>query len=390
MKKTPSLLLFVLLGSWVFPEAPAEALPECQPPGGPGTTYLCDPLESFASASTVVTGGTFLADGWRIDAFDDRLLFDLGAPMISGTLRFYVRGVSGASLGQPGTATAVHRHLMELWDDGGHNGGASYVIQMRTWGNSPTLVPDQWGELRFNEGTWGEAMVNPCNDAAQWQHEVIPGTWLGGWVKVEITFGNDEATIVIEEEGTPNTWTATLSYAACAPGTTVFRYLYLPWNIRTNLSAVIDSVPDSVYAGVSFVGTPATCIDPCDDGNPCTQGQYGTALFTHYCDNGVCTADPLPDGTACGEDGVCEDGQCVQPDEPDAGAPDSGPLDAGATDAAGSDAATLVDGAVDAGEAHESVTGGCGCGSSGAGGSGALLLLLLVLVGSAGRRDWTH
>ncbi len=66
----PSAKMFglaVLIGSVLLPSQPAAALPECQPPGGPGTTYLCDPLESFANASTVVTGGTFLADGWPMN-----------------------------------------------------------------------------------------------------------------------------------------------------------------------------------------------------------------------------------------------------------------------------------------------------------------------------------
>lgn len=388
-----TILSMVALGTISLTARRVDAIPECLPQGGTGTVYLCDPLVNNANPTTTVVGGTFVTDGWRIDAFHDLLLFDLGEPMISGTVRFYVRGVSGTSLGQPGTGSADHRHLMEFWDDGGHQGDSAYAMQLRTWGNSVDNVPDWWGHLRFSAKSWGEAMVSDCGQELYFQHQVIPGNWLGGWVRVEITFGNGQSHISLLEEGTSLEWSSIANYSNCAPGTPVFRYLYFPWHSVWGLRSVIDSVAGSVYASVSFVGIPATCHDPCDDDNPCTEGQYGDALFTHYCEAGQCAADPVPNDTPCGVDGTCQDGVCIETQEPDAGvSPDSMVIDAFVLvdSETLSDANAIEDASVDVSVSKGDISGGCKCRKTSQPGGTVTLIFLLLAVMGIGRRFRTR
>jgi len=307
----------------------------------PGSSYLCDPLDNGVSAVSADEGtGTFVSDGWQVDSFHDRLKYDLGAPMISGTLRFYLRGVSGTSLTEYGTGNAVHRHLVEFWDEGGHqsSSGSAYAMILRAWGDRDPAVnpqawhPDMWGRLRYTMGCFSNAMVIPCGETSYFGHvaNTIAGNWSGGWVEVVFEFGAGSSTLTVTELANPsNTHTAYTDYQDCLPGTTVLRYVYLPMNPFNQ--GVIDSVRNSVYSHVSFTGTPASCSDPCDDNNPCTEGVYGTAGFSHYCEAGQCTADPVPDGTPC-PGGTCLDGTCDTGIDVDAGAPDPDPADAGEPD----------------------------------------------------------
>lgn len=350
----------------VFLSSPQTAMAQrtCLPQGGPGTTYLCDPLESTATAAADVVGGTFLADGWRVDSYFDRVLFDLGQPMLSGTLRFYFRGVSEATLHEVGTGTAVHRHLMEIWDDGGPVGigGAAYAMKIRTWGDSSTEEPGLFGRLRFSMTSFPEAMVLNCGEENYFANERVASSWTGGWIRTDIQFGAGVAEITLTEESTQLSWTRSVTYDNCAPGTPVLRYLYLPLQPPPNSTSIADSVRNSVYAWVSFVGTPANCYDPCDDGNPCTEGLYGDAQFTHYCEVDQCTADPVQDGTPCNGSYICIGGVCSDEIQPDAGVDtsDGGSPDSGSWDGSiGSEAAVSLDGA--SGAHGSNTTGGCSC-----------------------------
>jgi len=65
--------------------------------------------------------------------------------------------------------------------------------------------------------SWPEAMVQDCGQELYFQNQIIAGNWLGVWVRIEITFGSGEATILPEEEGTPNSWTTTV-HPATATG----------------------------------------------------------------------------------------------------------------------------------------------------------------------------
>ncbi|MFH2006295.1 MAG: hypothetical protein ABI333_06890 [bacterium] len=368
-----------------FPRA-ARAQRTCLPQGPAGTTYLCDSLEGAAQPSTDVVGGTFLADGWQVDGYNNRLLFDPGAPMVAGALRFYFRGVSETTLHEVGTGSSVHRHLMELWDDGGPIGigGAAYAMKIRSWGDSATEQPGNFGRLRFSMTSFSEAMMLDCGEENWFNNDRIASGWAGGWIRVDIEFGAGLAQITLVEEGTANSWTRTVTYADCAPGTAVLRYLYLPLE-PTNNTGLADSVRNSVYSWVSFVGTPATCFDPCDDGNPCTLGQYGDAQFTHYCAAGQCTADPVPDGSPC-PGGACQSGVCDTGDPPDAGPLDAGGPDAGPPDgAAGQDASPPDANLGDAGgDPLPTTSGGCHCATADSAGGpampGGLFLLLWLLL----------
>ena len=63
----------------------AAAQQECLPDTGEDL-YFCDPLDNGATSADRV-GGAFVFDGWEVGAFDDRLLYDVGAQADAGTIR---------------------------------------------------------------------------------------------------------------------------------------------------------------------------------------------------------------------------------------------------------------------------------------------------------------
>ena len=327
----------------------AHAFGQCLPQSG--DVYLCDPLDGTTTGTQ--QGGSFIADGWQVNAFGDQIAWDLGAQVTSGTLRLHVRGITLAALNRD------NHHFVEVFDhEGGFAHDAKYFTAVRTWSNVPGN--EAWfGKLKFQ---FGATQAGPagCGDEANlgnWD----PNVWQPDrWFELQIGFAQGTATFTID-----GTQLATVDYGGCDATLRFINIPNDPW-----VEGVIDPIVGAVYSTVSFDGA-AACEDPCSDGNPCTGNDV--------CDGASCAGTTLPDGTGC-DDGdpstpqdTCQQGVCVGGAEtPDGGTvSDSGtadvvdggwvPVDGGAIDAAAGDASDAA--GAEAGQVASPTgeDGGCGC-----------------------------
>lgn len=279
------LLPLALLIALALPAA-AAADPSCLPDDG--TIYLCDPLDD---GSTVAdrSGGTFVDDGWQVDSFSDRLLYDLGSDVSSGHLSLWVRGISMQSVND-GTTSGNKHHLFELFDGLGFGDPIHYGTSVRMYGNEG-VDPNVYGKLKFQYGSWPSA-----------PHDCPGDVYLGGWdtsiwdaaawFHWEVLYGGGQARLLLD-----GAEISTIDYGDCP---TAHRYLFVP----ILPDGRIDSIAGLVYSHVSF----SSCQGPCDDGDPCTADDT--------CVAGACAGTPMPDGEQCDDgdpgttDDVCTDGLC--------------------------------------------------------------------------------
>jgi hypothetical protein len=284
-RSTISLGLSLASALALLAPVPAAAQPHCLPPGG--TIYLCDPLDDGTSVGTA-TGGTFLDDGWQVDAFEDHVLYDLGTEVERGTLSFYVRGLGMETLDN-GTFTGNKHHIAEFFD-GSWSGDVDYGTNIRLYG-SIGENPDTYGRVKFQFGSWPAAEV-ACPG------EVYLGTWdtsqwdSGHWFHWQIEFGDGDSRCYLD-----GAEIASIPYDDCPAA---FRYLFVP----IMPDGRIDSLWGTVYSHVSF----SACDDPCDDDDVCT--------VDDHCDGDLCTGTPAADGTPCDDgdpgtfDDACNEGAC--------------------------------------------------------------------------------
>ncbi len=266
--------------------ARAAAQPDCLPPGG--TLYLCDPLDDGASVGTV-TGGTFVDDGWQVDAFEDYILYDLGTEAERGTLSLYVRGLGMETLDN-GTFSGNKHHVVEFFD-GPWSGDIDYGTNVRLYG-SIGENPDTYGRIKYQIGSWPGAPVE-CPG------EVYLGTWdtsqwdSGHWFHWQIEFGDGQGRCYLD-----GVEIAAIDYDDCP---VAFRYLFVP----IMPDGRIDSLWGTVYSYVSF----SACDEPCDDDEQCT--------VDDHCEGDLCTGTPSQDGTECDDgdpytfDDACLGGSCA-------------------------------------------------------------------------------
>jgi len=368
--KIVAAFLMCLFACILCPSAGLRAEGECLPHSGE-PVYFCDPLDGTPITGTVdkeVNGGTSVDGvGWRVNDWPNHLKYDIGDAADSGTLSFYLRGISDASLlggyvGAPeGEVNAcTHYHYFSFWDAGGHGAAmseASYYTIVRAWGGDAD--PVNWGRLRFSFVHGGNPEAVECGDPnSVYIPRLSEPRWSWDdethWYHIEMQFGAGQAFFRIDGQ----------EFSVPYDCPAVLRYIYLPLNPFTR--AVIDALGGTVYSHVSFVGT-VPCVDPCDDGNPCTTGDH--------CAAGVCTGDPEPDGTSCDDDNpetvddACLDGVCTGtiPPEPDndiaEGVDVIEPIVEGEADPEAEAVAEPVpDGASDPDAGGpQTTTGGCGC-----------------------------
>lgn len=299
----------------VLPAATSRAEPECLPSGG--GVYLCDPLDDETSVGDR-NGGTFVEDGWRVDAYENRILYDLVQLVEAGTLSVYIRGISMESVNN-GTTEGNKHHLFELFDGDGGADGIDFGTSVRLYGNEG-VDPNVYGKVKYQFGSWPNAPVE-CPD------EVYLGNfdtsiWQSDhWFHWMVRYGDGIATCYLDGDVI-----AEIQYDDCPAS---FRYLFIP--ILPN--GRIDSIGGLVYSHVSF----AEALPPGDDDD---------------------TTDPGDDDSAGDDDttAVGDDDTTGPVEDDDSGDP-TGPLDDGDDEA-----------------------GGCGCKGSGGGWPHALILPALAAI----------
>ncbi len=221
----------------------ADAQPVCLPQGG--GVYLCDPLDD-GTTSGDRNGGTFIVDGWQVDAYENRILYDLGQHVAAGTLSVFIRGISMESVNN-GTTEGNKHHLIELFDGDGYGIPIDYGTNIRMYGNEG-VDPGVYGKVKYQFGSWPNAPVE-CAD------EVYLGNfdtsiWDGShWFNWTIRYGDGVATCFLDGDAI-----AEIQYDDCPVS---FRYLFVP--ILPN--GRIDSIGGLVYSHVSF----AEAVEPGDD-----------------------------------------------------------------------------------------------------------------------------
>jgi len=239
----------------VLAPLPARADPECLPSGG--GVYLCDPLDDGTTVGDRV-GGTFVEDGWRVDAYEDHILHDLGQLVAAGTLSVYIRGISMESVNN-GTTEGNKHHLFELFDGDGYADGIDYGTNVRLYGNEG-VDPNVYGKVKYQFGSWPNAPVE-CPD------EVYLGNfdtsiWQSDhWFHWVVRFGDGVATCYLDGDAI-----ADIQYDDC-PAT--FQYLFVP--ILPN--GRVDSIGGLVYSHVSF----AEALPPGDDDDSADPGDDDSA-----------------------------------------------------------------------------------------------------------------
>ena len=264
----------------------AHAQPECLPPGG--TIYLCDPLDDGTSSGDVI-GGTFVDDGWQVDAFENRILYDLGADVERGALSLYVRGIGMETVDNHTLAGHNKHHIVEFFD-GTYGGEIDYGTNIRLYG-SEGENPDTYGKLKYQIGSWPAAEI-------QCPGEVYLGSWdtstwdSAHWFHWQIEFGDGVGRCYLD-----GAEIASITYDDCP---VAFRYIFVP----IMPDGRIDSLWGTVYSHVSF----SACDEPCDDEDVCT--------VDDRCEGNLCVGDPAADGTPCDDenpatfDDGCISGEC--------------------------------------------------------------------------------
>jgi len=269
-----------------FIPAVAAAQPACLPPGG--TIYLCDPLDDGTSSGDVI-GGTFVDDGWQVDAFENRILYDLGTEVERGVLSVYVRGLGMETLDNHTLAGHNKHHVIEFFD-GTYGGEIDYGTNIRLYG-SEGENPDTYGNVKYQLGSWPNAEV-------QCPGEVYLGTFdtsiwdSSHWFHWQIEFGDGVGRCYLDGEEI-----ASITYDDCP---VAFRYIFVP----IMPDGRIDSIWGTVYSHVSF----SACDEPCEDDNVCTTEDH--------CEGDLCVGTPVTDGTPCDDgdpstvDDACVSGTC--------------------------------------------------------------------------------
>ncbi len=221
----------------------AYAQPACLPDGG--GVYLCDPLDDGTTAGDR-NGGTFVEEGWRIDAYENRILYDLGEHVAAGTLSVFIRGLSLEAMNN-GTTEGNKHHLVELFSGDGYGAQIHYGTNIRVYGNEG-VDPNVYGKVKYQFGSWPNAPVE-CAD------EVYLGNfdtslWDGSrWFNWTIRYGDGVAICYLDGDAI-----AQIEYDDCPVS---FRYLFVP--ILPN--GRIDSIGGLIYSHVSF----AEAVEPSDD-----------------------------------------------------------------------------------------------------------------------------
>lgn len=233
----------------------AHAQPACLPDGG--GIYLCDPLDDGSTVGDR-NGGTFVEEGWRVDAYENRILYDLGEHVAAGTLSVFIRGISMESVNN-GTTEGNKHHLIELFSGDGYAVQIHYGTNIRLYGNEG-VDPSVHGKVKYQFGSWPNAPVE-CAD------EVYLGNfdtsiWDGSrWFNWTIRYGDGLATCYLD--GDP---IAEIQYDDCPVS---FRYLFVP--ILPN--GRIDSIGGLIYSHVSF----AEAVEPGDDDDTTGPGDDDSA-----------------------------------------------------------------------------------------------------------------
>ncbi len=278
-------LLLPLLLAALLPGV-ALADPACLPDDG--TIHLCDPLDDGTTIADR-NGGSFTDDGWQVNAFANRLLYDLGEDVSSGHLSLWIRGISMQSVND-GTTDGNKHHLFELFDGLGFGDPIHYGTSVRVYGNEG-VNPNVYGKLKFQYGSWPAAPEDCPGDLylGNWDTSVWDADH---WFQWEVIYGAGTARLLLD-----GAEISSIDYGDCD---TAHRYLFVP----ILPDGRIDSIAGLEYSHVSF----SSCQGPCDDGDPCTADDV--------CEAGVCAGVPMQDGEAC-DDGdpytigdVCTAGIC--------------------------------------------------------------------------------
>ena len=347
--------------------ASAAAPGACLPDPGPGSVYLCDPLNGSSVGD--VHGGQFVADdGWQANVRADGIHYDLGQVVSEGHLSFWMKGLGDAALPN-------NDHIVLVLDNGPWADGDPNCrwAEIKIWG-----VVDPGEGTIFNIGgnfCGGPNIVSDHDhafyDPSHWYHfEIIHGAGGASWKLDDVEL-------------------ATATYAC--PMT--FTDLYLPKRLDNQAE---DPAIGAVYANLSFVGTPAA--DPCDGDAHCSDGVQNCGELGLDCGVAPCGDCPAPDaGDATTGDVTTGDVTTGDVTTGDANGgsggagpgEDSGwvPVDAGLdarVDGAGTDAAEAGGPPPSGGNATDAEDGGCGCRIEGARRSADALSWVVLALGVLG------
>lgn len=233
-------LSFAVASALLGAASPARAQqPSCLPDEG-RVVYLCDPLVAGSQPRTVAEqhGGRFVPEGWQVVGFESYLRYDLGQPVDSGLLSFWVRNVTPEGMLPSHLPDVSQKFVIARLQD--QQQDDRYFATIRTWGPWSDIYG--WLKIKAGSRIEGECLAEPFRHAADWQAQ--------HWYHVELEYGEGHMELRLDGR---------VIGAFEYPCPWAVRHLYVPH--LPELRGWLDSVHDVIYSHVSFAGG-AIQLDP--------------------------------------------------------------------------------------------------------------------------------